>query len=1052
MITRRDFLKITAAGGALASIGNVAEAKDKIQQVLQDPSYCEESGRNIPVIDEADLIVVGGNSGAVSAAVSAARAGSKVFLIAYMPYLGDDICGSFQYQIDKKIEQPQTALARKIFLLENDLREEAYPAKSESELLHTQYKAPTPLYTKTILENELIDNNIQFLYSSYVTNVLTDPSGSVAGVVIVNRSGRQAIRCKAVIDTTTNAVVAEMCGAGFTGFKPGKQSFEYTVVGNSVKEAPEITRTETKSFTFQSKGKDYPVISYTFNYDLKDKSYASFMEAEQLIRDITWDADQVDSSDLLWYIPSWHIIPEKDYSDQIQSVASLGKEAYVPNVIKYTPDGMETVDSVHSLPKEVFVCKGIKNLWVLGPCAAVPRDVAAWISRPVNSMTLGEILGEHASESISGKELSREVTVSHPSATASTCGQIKEILTPLRPQMDKGYITSGTGALPVLGHYDVIVMGGGTAGAPAGISASRHQAKTLVLEYLHGLGGLTTLGFIGRYWDGYREGFTAEIDKSVRNMAPADHPRQMKSNADFRADWKIEWYRQELRKNKADLWYGVLGCGALVRNNKVEGIVVATPFGRGVILADLLIDSTGSADIAIAAGAGYEYTGKNTLAIQGAGLSHFEPNDYYNNTDWTLIDDTDILDVSRLFVQGKAKYTGHYDLGKLPQTRERRRMTGDYTISVYDVINHRRYPDTISYHKSSFDTHGMTIDPFFTLNPPGKRHVIYDADVPLRALLPKGLEGIIVTGLGASAHRDAMPVIRMQPCLQNQGYAVGYLAALSTSEQVSPRKVNIRKIQKHLVEKGVLPGRVLTDKVFKSFSDKEFEQAAGSVTDQYKGLEILLTDPDRCTRWMKKKIAATPSADHRLIYASILCILGDKEQASLLADKIQSYTEWDNGWHYTASAQFGECMSPLDSLIIALGNTGEVSVLPVILEKAKLLKPEDPFSHFRAITMACEAIGSKESVPVLRKLLTFEGMRYHDLPSYTIARRNVVPYIHDITYRNRILKELHLAKCLYICGDECNIGENVLKRYASGLEGHYARFAKETLQTNSGNK
>ena len=89
-------------------------------------------------------------------------------------------------------EKLQTALARKLF-----------PGKN----------FPTPLHIKKTLEDELIDNNVQFLYSSYVTNVLTDPSGKPAGVVIANRSGRQAIRCKAIIDATHNASVAGLLGA-----------------------------------------------------------------------------------------------------------------------------------------------------------------------------------------------------------------------------------------------------------------------------------------------------------------------------------------------------------------------------------------------------------------------------------------------------------------------------------------------------------------------------------------------------------------------------------------------------------------------------------------------------------------------------------------------------------------------------------------------------------------------------------------------------------------------------------------------------------------------
>jgi hypothetical protein len=106
----------------------------------------------------------------------------------------------------------------------------------------------------------------------------------------------------------------------------------------------------------------------------------------------------------------------------------------------------------------------------------------------------------------------------------------------------------------------------------------------------------------------------------------------------------------------------------------------------------------------------------------------------------------------------------------------------------------------------------MIVDPFFILSPPLARHTIYEADVPLRSLLPSGLDGILTTGLGASAHRDAMPVIRMQSCLQNQGYAVGYLAALAAKENKTVRKVDFKKVQRHLVGIGNLPQRVLTDK------------------------------------------------------------------------------------------------------------------------------------------------------------------------------------------------------------------------------------------------
>ena len=56
MITRRDFLKVTAAGGALASLGSVTEAKAAMKSAVPDEGFCHEGARKIPVIAEVDLV------------------------------------------------------------------------------------------------------------------------------------------------------------------------------------------------------------------------------------------------------------------------------------------------------------------------------------------------------------------------------------------------------------------------------------------------------------------------------------------------------------------------------------------------------------------------------------------------------------------------------------------------------------------------------------------------------------------------------------------------------------------------------------------------------------------------------------------------------------------------------------------------------------------------------------------------------------------------------------------------------------------------------------
>ena len=137
----------------------------------------------------------------MAAAVEAKKSGSNVFLVAMEPYLGEDVCGTFRFWTnDASIYN--TELGKTIF--GNGL--------------------PTPMHVKRTLDNALIDNDIDFLYSSYVTDVLSDKNNQLAGVVISNRSGRQAIIAKTIIDATPRAMVARMAGAQFGVYPSGEQT------------------------------------------------------------------------------------------------------------------------------------------------------------------------------------------------------------------------------------------------------------------------------------------------------------------------------------------------------------------------------------------------------------------------------------------------------------------------------------------------------------------------------------------------------------------------------------------------------------------------------------------------------------------------------------------------------------------------------------------------------------------------------------------------------------------------------------------------------------
>jgi len=1003
---RRHFIKSAATGVVLLGSGALSlQCRGKSDED-SNASFGFQSRRQIPVAYEVDIVIVGGSSSAVAAAVAAARQGSRVFLIASEPYLGSDICGCYRLWADYK-KASETELGKKIF--GNGL--------------------PLPLHVKKVLDNELISHHVDFLYSSYVTDIISDEKGDIAGVVIANRSGIQAIKAKTVIDATPDATVARLAHAEFSNSDTKEEEFRYIVVGNSSTNQGKDITVKDMPEPISFKGNTYRAQEYTLRTKVRENSWREISRIEQSLRDISWDADQIESSDLLFRIPACHIVGKTSWKG--------------------------SVEEINNIPREAFQPKGLERLFVLSAAADFDRQTATALLEPGMMIPTGEKIGQIASSNLSGLPEQQGHKVKGRNIPGETVrGDVRELLTGLRPAYNQGLVEVEATQLPVWGVYDVVVMGGGTAGAPAGVGASRKGARTLVLEYLHGLGGLGTFGKIEHYFDGYREGYTQEVDRETRKLGGGDHPRQRQKDNQWVTDWKEEYYRREIRKAGGDIWFGVLGVGAYVDNGTVKGVVVATPEGKGIVLAHTVIDSTGSADIAIAAGAAFEYTDGLTVAIQGAGLPSEKLNDICNNTDWTFIDDTDMLDVWRTFVIAKDVYDGYYDIGKLLQTRERRRVIGDYFISALDIYNGRTYEDTFSVHMSTFDSHGFTEDPFFSLKPPAKQGVKVTAYVPFRALLPKGLNGISVVGLGTSADRDAMPVIRMQACLQNQGYAMGFAAARSVTEKRNIRDINLKELQKELISIGNLPETVLTDTGNYPPSQEKIQDAVQTVVNNLDGLEILLWVPGKSIPLMEEAYENITDTESKLVYARILGMLGNATGWHELKKKADTYKDWDDGWAYKGMGQFGRSLSYLDSIVIALGRTKKQEAIPSIIRLAELLTLKSEFSHYHAIAIAAETNKSQQMTDILYRLLQQPGLHGHAMPDIQ-AVRELTPIIgsemnqthfEENSTRNNSLRELVLARALYKLGDKNGLGKQILEEYTHDLRGHYARHASGVLQ------
>lgn len=950
------------------------------------PDVVSQSAREISIIKKVDVAIVGGTTAAVSAAVSAAHDGASVFLVAPRLYLGEDMVGTLRLKIDN----------------ERDLKTQV-----EKKIFGDQIEV-TPLKVKAVLNEMLVNAGVDFVFGTFVTDVLKNENNVPSGIIIVNRSGRQAVLAKTIIDATNMGWICQMAGAKTNKFSSSEISFERTLI-------------------MDDSGENNPdYVTRQVNIQMPDLHFPSFALAEQIARKKTYTDEQIRSSENLFFIPPTTINGKKN-ARALNDQTKFGIDFFQP--------------------------ENLPNVFVLSGSADIPRVVAAELLKPAALCEVGEKIGTEASVLAKKTKFATVFSFLNQPTIKNKSGDIKEILVGLRPvNVNLETIKIPESTVPAISEYEVVVVGGGTSGAPAAISAARMGMKVLVVEFQEGLGGVGTLGLIGKPYHGRNVGFAAEVPFPKDNIEP-----------------KMEWYRSEIEKAGGDIWLGVLGCGAYMEGNQVKGAVVATPEGRYVIKANVVIDATGNGDVAIATGAEYMYgeIENGDIALQGTGLPSRPLIGNYLNTDYLLVDEMDMIDVWRTLVSvQRSKYAEDiFDVGSLIQNRERHRIIGDFEMHYLDQITGRTFPDAIVLSGSDYDSHGYPSADYFALLPhdsisrkenhPAPGGICYTS---FRCLLPKNLDGILVTGLAISMERDASAMIRMQLDLANQGYAAGLAATLAITEDKKLREINIRELQTYLVEKGNLPEEVLKMKDSYPLPDKMIKQAVidyGNSTNPKeagKPLAIILTHKKRSLQLIKKEYKKSEGRK-KLQYAEVLGMCGEKEGIEILKNELQNFKGWDEKIFQGSMADFAHLPTPIDAVILALGNSGDKNAVPLLINLVEKLDTNVTLSHHRSLALALEKLADSRAAEPLAKLLQENGMQGFSMQTLADASTQMdndgkgPNPVKNSSYfkRTKSLREIVLARALYKCGDYNGIGKNILENYRKDLRGLFVLHANKIL-------
>ena len=127
--------------------------------------------------------------------------------------------------------------------------------------------------------------------------------------------------------------------------------------------------------------------------------------------------------------------------------------------------------------------------------------------------------------------------------------------------------------------------------------------------------------------------------------------------------------------------------------------------------------------------------------------------------------------------------------------RESRRVMGETVITEQDLVGGRVPEDAVAAAHYFLDLWGEDLI---------KQHVEIRASLPYRAMVPKGAEGLLVTGKAISGTHVALSAYRVQPIVAGLGQAAGEAAAMMARAKTGARDIDIRGLQTRLRQTGVL--------------------------------------------------------------------------------------------------------------------------------------------------------------------------------------------------------------------------------------------------------
>ncbi|MBC7234545.1 MAG: FAD-dependent oxidoreductase [Chloroflexi bacterium] len=165
--------------------------------------YYHESARDIPIVEEADVVVCGAGPAGVAAAIAAARSGAKTRLLELQGCLGGMWTAGL---ISWVIESKHPGIMQEI---------NAELDRRGARLGRGRDYAYDPEVMKLLLEELCVKAGVHIQMHTRVVAAGQDGAGRITHAITESASGRQAWAGRVFIDATGNGDLAALAGCGF---------------------------------------------------------------------------------------------------------------------------------------------------------------------------------------------------------------------------------------------------------------------------------------------------------------------------------------------------------------------------------------------------------------------------------------------------------------------------------------------------------------------------------------------------------------------------------------------------------------------------------------------------------------------------------------------------------------------------------------------------------------------------------------------------------------------------------------------------------------------